>query len=81
MIPTAEEFFKGISEHKDYLNIAKAFAKMHVTEALKQASENASLQIEEANSYIRYKSHSCKGRTFIIAKDSILTDCFLDNVV
>ena len=57
------------------------FAKMHVIEALKLASENASLQIEETNSSIRYKSHGCKGRTFIIAKDSILTDCFLDNVV
>ncbi len=40
-IPTAEEFFKGISEHNDYLSIAKAFAKMHVIEALRTANEKA----------------------------------------
>ena len=37
---TVEEFFKGINKHEDYLNIARAFAKMHVIEASKEILEN-----------------------------------------
>ena len=37
---TAEEFFKGIDKHEDYLSVAKAFARYHVLEALKTASVN-----------------------------------------
>lgn len=45
MIPTAEEFVLkyNSSEQKDSLMVA--FAKMHTIEALKQASENASLMV------------------------------------
>lgn len=69
MTRTAEDFFKGISEHKDYLNIAKAFAKMHVIEALKEASEKAEIENDWDNQ---------KGN---ISKDSILTAYALDNIV
>ena len=54
--------------------------KLHVVESLKQASENASLQVEETMSSVRYKSHSSKGRTFIVAKDSILNSYPLENI-
>jgi len=56
------------------------FTQLHVEEALKEASENASLQIEEAMSSIRYKSHSSRDRTFIVAKDSILKAYPLENI-
>lgn len=68
MMPTAEEFFKGISEHKDYLSIAKAFAKMHVTEALKQASKYAEIEV------------LCQHGYGIIDKDSILNSYPLENI-
>ena len=45
MIPTAKEFFKGIHKHEDYLNIACAFARIHVHLALKTASEKAKVDI------------------------------------
>jgi hypothetical protein len=67
-VPTAEEFFKGIDKHEDYLNIAIAFAKYHVHAALKMASENA-----ETEEYI------IPG-VFYVNKDSILDAYPLENI-
>ena len=52
MIPTAEEFLKMCSKnrHGNLLNPSEdliEFAKLHVTEALKQASEKLTMKIKE----------------------------------
>jgi hypothetical protein len=68
MTPTAESFFKGIKKHEDYLNIAKAFAKMHVIEALKEASIKAEIENDFDN------------KKFNISIDSILYAYPLENI-
>lgn len=83
MIPTAEEFFKGINKHEDYLSIAKAFAKFHVYEALKAASEKAYVE------FIDLTNNQVFDYTDVITdddvganvnKDSILNAYSFDNI-
>ena len=46
-IPTAEEFLKskGLGGYQEFDGILQEFAKMHVEAALKEASENAKVQM------------------------------------
>ena len=67
MIPTALDFYSD--SNNEFLEIPELmieFAKLHVTEALKQASENA-------ESYIQ-------GESMVIDKDSILNAYPLENI-
>ena len=69
---TVKEFLEqdknGVYSEQDITKIMIEFAKMHVTEALKQASEKAEIENDWDNQ---------KGN---ISKDSILTAYSLDNV-
>jgi len=71
---TVEEFFKGVNKHKDYLNVACAFAKMHVFEALKSAVEKA--EINQDNCY--FEAGYCH-KTHII-EESILNSYNLEDI-
>lgn len=56
MIPTSEDFLKMCSKnrHGNLLNPREdliEFAKLHVTEALKQASEKAEINVLDYNNY------------------------------
>jgi len=73
MIPSAEEILKHNESNAYYdqnseyrIKSMIEFAKLHVTEALKQASENA-------ESYIQ-------GESMVIDKDSILNAYPLENI-
>ena len=78
-IPTAEEFFeqhiqRGVNNtHSNYLNTAIEFAKLHVTEALKEASENAEIKTEEIGGGLNIEWK-------VIDKNSILNAYPLENV-
>lgn len=78
-LPTAEEFFDsaniGVSNdteyvycQKDVVKKAKEFAKMHVEAALKTASENVYVELDE---------HDME---YIVNKKSILNSYSLDNI-
>ena len=83
MIPTVEEFFEDIKKHEDYLSIARAFAKLHVYEALKKASEKAYVE------FIDLTNNQVFDYTDVITdddvganvnKDSILNAYSFDNI-
>ena len=69
---TVKEFLEqdknGVYSEQDITKIMIEFAKMHVTEALKQASEKAEIENDWDN------------QKWNISKDSILTAYSLDNV-
>ena len=69
---TVKEFLEqdknGVYSEQDITKVMIEFAKMHVTEALKQASEKAEIENDWDNQ---------KGN---ISKDSILTAYSLENV-
>lgn len=66
-IPTAEEFAKKHHPMKTYpadWNVMKEFAKLHVEQALKEASEKG----------------KCSNGTSVVLKNSILNSYSLDNI-
>jgi hypothetical protein len=79
-IPTAKEFYKEITgcviNHKDIETTIIEFAKLHVQEALKEASEEATITYEiheDKNTGIEYTAK-------VINKDSILNAYPLENI-
>ena len=75
---TAEEFLKENYKVKVGVTIEEAmieFAKMHVQEALKQASEKAEVEHELSNPYDPNSEYQ------IVNKDSILNAYHLENIV
>ena len=79
-IPTAKELFDKMLEINDECTSTEMmieFAKLHVEQALKEASENAKVQ----NIYPKYvlNEHD-EFEYFIVNKDSILNSYPLENV-
>ena len=82
---TAEEFLKNFNEEENNIDklyydsyVKKAmieFAKMHVQEALKQASEKAEVEHELSNPYDPNSEYQ------IVNKDSILNAYSLENII
>lgn len=73
MIPTAEEQYTKSEDKSDLIEAMIEFAKLHVQEALKQASENADMNDDYYNS-------QQEGSFGGIDKDSILEAYPLDNI-
>jgi len=76
MVRTSEDFFKGITKHEDYLKIAKAFAMMHVTEALREASEKVKMKLRKD-----YQELHMNDDWTEVDKDSILDSYPLENII
>ena len=82
MIPTAQEFLEfktpsGISnDYPDYWEAMITFTKLHVEQALKTASENATLLVDgkehKFHRYIVDYGHHYNETEIDISKDSIL---------
>lgn len=77
MLKTSARLNNEIPE-QNMIEAFKEYGKQVRDYTLEIAAENASLQIEETQSSIRYKSHTTldsskdKEQTWIVAKDSIL---------
>lgn len=87
MIPAKELFDKMLNENEETTSTEMMieFAKIHVTEALKQASDNAKIRMvtlgnEDCASVISSCYHSESGTDFKPEKISILTAYPLDNI-
>ena len=75
---TAKELFDKMLEENDECTSTEMmveFAKMHVTEALKQASEKAELETEYENAV-----NPSMGSFEVVDKTSILDSYSLDNI-
>ena len=80
-IPTAEAFFNqyGGYTREEMLERAKEFAKLHVQEALKQASEKSLMK--DVNEDCHYEDEEGNfPEIYFIDKDSILNAYGLNNI-
>jgi hypothetical protein len=81
---TAKEFFlQNNGQHQSTSKMMIAFAQMHVTEALTQASEKSKFKVQshfETIEEINNSIEDCTGSLVVIDKNSILNAYPLDKI-